>query len=75
MPPSVEGTAVTVTPVPTLTTEPTVGAVIEIVGAACAKPTANSVNAAVNQRRKNAGAADGAPQGGRLTSEEVVVMG
>jgi hypothetical protein len=61
--------------VPTFTTEPTVGAVIEIVGAACAMPMADSANAAVNQRRKNAGAADGAPHSGRPTSDEVVVMG
>jgi hypothetical protein len=61
--------------VPTFTTEPTEGAVIEIVVAACAIPTANSANAAVNHRRKNAGAADGAPHSGRPTSDEVVVMG
>jgi hypothetical protein len=74
-PVSVTGTAVIVTPVPTFTTEPTEGAVIEIVGAACARPTAKKANAAVNQRRNSAEAADGAPHCGRPTSEEVVVMG
>jgi hypothetical protein len=72
---SVAGTAVIVTDEPTFTTEPTVGAVIEIVVAACAIPTASNANAAVNQRRKNAAAADGAPHSGRPTSDEVVVMG
>jgi crotonobetainyl-CoA:carnitine CoA-transferase CaiB-like acyl-CoA transferase len=52
-----------------------VGAVIEIVVAACAMPMADSANAAVNQRRKNAAAADSAPHSGRPTSDEVVVMG